>query len=74
VITSSPTNIDIKLAECLVDDLSVVIEHEKHLRSDLLAQVNLTFSRYSAVAERPYACCLFFNHIFSHILHCFFYF
>ena len=39
-IASSPTNIDIKLAECLVDDLTVVIEHEKHLRSDLLAQVN----------------------------------
>jgi len=40
VIASSPTNIDIKLAESLVDDLSVVVEHEKHLRSDLLGQVN----------------------------------
>jgi len=39
-IASAPTTVDIKLAECLVDDLSVVIEHEKHLRADLLSQVN----------------------------------
>jgi len=38
-IASTPREIDIKLAECLVDDLTVVIDHEKHLRSDLLAQV-----------------------------------
>jgi len=40
LIASTPTKVDIKLAECLADDLAVVIEQEKHLRSDLLAQVN----------------------------------
>jgi len=40
MIASTPTNVDIKLAECLVDDFAVVIEQEKHLRSDLLAQVD----------------------------------
>jgi len=39
-ISSTPSAIDIKLAQCLVDDLAVVIDHEKHLRNDLLAQVN----------------------------------
>ena len=39
VIASTPREIDIKLAESLVDDLTLVIDHEKHLRSDLLAQV-----------------------------------
>jgi len=50
VIASSPKDIDIKLAKCLFDDLAIVIDHEKHLRSDLFAQVCRSLCTYAFVA------------------------
>jgi len=47
VIASTPRDVDIKLAQSLVDDLAIVIDHEKHLRNDLLAQVRQSVSYYT---------------------------